>query len=296
MTAFAWEWLAFALRALHVVAAIFWIGAALAFLRLNLTLKATQRDIWRSGDDAYFHIARQTSAPPQRPQIGWFRWEAYVTWLSGLALLAAVYFVDADFYLIDPSIMALTRWQAIGATLAGIFVVQIAYELICKAPLPEAARRALVFATIALAAFVFAHVFAARGAMLILGASLGTIMTANVAHVLAPNQRRMWKALQAGSAPKETRLAASRQRALDNNYLALPTVFLMLSSHSPLAYAEHANWIIALLLVVAGAAIRHFYIARHRGAGDLWWTWALAAAACAGVLALSLWAGTPGPH
>lgn len=283
------DWCEFFLRWLHVIAAIFWVGLALGFLRLNLTLKSTKADIWRAADDGMFRIARDINLPAEaQPRIGWFRWEAYTVWLSGFALMAVTYFLKADLYLIDPEVLPLQPWQAILLVLFALLVGWVGYDYLAKARWSETTRRIAIFAFLVALAFAYTRAFSGRGAFLTFGAILGTIMAANVAHYLVPNQRRMLEALRKGEAPDEARFAISRQRALHNNYLALPVLFLMLANHYPLAFASRYNWIVAALALVAGGAIRHFYIARHRGSGDLWWTWGLAAAAAAAMVALSI--------
>lgn len=283
------DWCEFFLRWLHVVAAIFWVGLALGFLRLNLTLKSTRADVWRAADDGLFRIARDMNPPPEAQlQIGWFRWEAYVVWFSGFALMVAVYFAKADLYLVDPAVVALQPWQAVLLALLALLVGWIGYDFLARAPWSETARRIAIFAFLVALVFAYTRVFSGRGAFLTFGAVVGTIMVANVAHYLVPNQRRMLEAIRKGEAPDEARFAISRQRALHNNYLALPVLFLMLANHYPLAFASRFNWLIAALSLVAGAAVRHFYIARHRGSGDLWWTWVVAGAAGAAMVALSM--------
>lgn len=287
--AIIYDWAEFFLRWLHVVAAIFWVGLALGFLRVNLTLKSTKSDVWRAADDGFFRLSRDMNVPAEAtPQIGWFRWEAYVVWLSGFALMVVIHFVKADLYLIDPAVLPLVAWQAILLALMLLVVGWLGYDRLAKAPWSETTRRIVIAVFLVALAFALTRIFSGRGAFLVFGAIIGTIMAANVAHYLVPNQRRMLEAVRSGAAPDEARFAQSRQRALHNNYLALPVLFLMLANHYPLAFASRFNWIIASLALVAGAAVRHFYIARHRGSGDLWWTWALAAAAAATMIALSI--------
>ena len=283
------DWADFFLRWLHVVAAIFWVGLALGFLRLNLTLKSTRADVVRAADDGFFRISRDMTPPADsQPQIGWFRWEAYVVWLSGLGLMALHYFWQADLYLIDSSRLPLARWQAIGLVLILLVVGWLAYDFLSKASaFTETMRRALIFVLLVILAFACTQIFSGRGAFLVFGAILGTIMVANVAHVLVPNQRRMLAAARENAAQDEARFAASRQRALHNNYFALPVIFLMLSNHYPLAFAGRFAWLVASLALVVGSCVRHFFIARHRGQGDLWWTWALAGAGAAAMVWLS---------
>lgn len=283
------DWAEFFLRWLHVVVAVFWVGAALLFLRLNLNLKSSKKDVWRAADDGFFHIARDMNPPADsQPQIGWFRWEAYVTWLSGFALMVLRYFLQADLYLVDPNVLPLAAWQAILIALAALVVGWLGYDYLAKTKWSETTRRVAIFLLLVALALALAHMLSGRGAFLVFGAIIGTIMAANVAHHLVPNQRRMLDAVRRGEAPEEARFAVSRQRALHNNYLALPVLFLMLANHYPLAFASRFNWLIAALALVAGGAVRHFYIARHRGSGDLWWTWGLATAVGAAMIALSL--------
>ncbi len=284
------DWLDFGLRWLHVVAAIFWVGLALGFLRLNLNLKSSRADVWRAADDGFFHISRDMNAPADsQPQIGWFRWEAYVVWLSGFGLMSLQYFLHADLYLVDLRLLPMSPPQAVGVALAGLAVGWLVYDFLCKAPFGwnETTRRAAIFVFLVAVAYACSRLFSGRGAFLEFGAILGTIMAANVAHVLVPNQRKMLAAVRAGAPPDEKRFAASRQRALHNNYLAPSVVFLMLSNHYPLAFAGRYNWIVASLALIAGASARHFFIARHRGQGDLWWTWGVAAMAAAAMVAAS---------
>ncbi|MEO8683772.1 MAG: urate hydroxylase PuuD, partial [Devosia sp.] len=60
---------------------------------------------------------------------------------------------------------------------------------------------------------------------------------------------------------------------LHNNYLTLPVIFFMLSSHYPLAFATQWNWLIASLIFLVGVVIRHYFNTRHARKGNPHWTW-----------------------
>ncbi len=114
------EWASLLLRWLHVVAAIAWIGSSFYFIHLDLSLKpkadlpdGVQGEAWQVHGGGFYRIMKYLVAPSQMPdELTWFKWEAYTTWLSGFALMVVVYYLDADLFLVDKSILDLTPVQA----------------------------------------------------------------------------------------------------------------------------------------------------------------------------------------
>jgi uncharacterized membrane protein len=207
----------------------------------------------------------------------WFKWESYATWLSGFAMLALVYYLGAELYLIDPAVMELTQGQAVAISMASLAFGWIAYNTLCKV-FVNANQTALMVALFALLvgmAFFYTQVFSGRAAMLHLGAFTATIMSANVFFIIMPNQRIVVADLIAGrkADPKYGKIA--KQRSTHNNYLTLPVVFLMLSNHYPLVFATEYNWVIASLVFLMGVTIRHWFNSRHARTGNPHWTIAL---------------------
>lgn len=291
------EWLSLLIRWLHVVAAIAWIGSSFYFIHLDLSLKpraalppGVKGEAWQVHGGGFYHMVKYLIAPSQMPdELTWFKWEAYTTWLSGIALLAIVYYLSADLFLIDRNVLDLTPGSAVLVSFASVALAWFIYEVLCRSPLGrhEIALALAGYVFLVLFTYAFTHVFSGRGAFVQIGALIGTIMVANVFVVIIPNQRKIVDALIAGREPDPAWGEQGKQRSVHNNYLTLPVVVLMLSNHYPLLYATRYNWVIVAIVLAVGPVIRHFFNSRHAGKGSPWWTWAVAAAGMIAVAWLS---------
>ncbi len=298
-------WLEFAVRWLHVITAIAWIGSSFYFIALDLGLRKSPDlpqgvagEEWQVHGGGFYHINKYMVAPERLPEhLIWFKWEAYATWLSGFALLVLVYYVGAEFYLIDLDVLELPVWAAVGISLASLGLGWVAYDRMCKSRIGESATGLMLalFALIVAMAFFYAQVFSGRAALLHLGAFTATIMSANVFFIIIPNQKIVVADLRAGRTPAAKYGVMAKQRSLHNNYLTLPVIFLMLSSHYPLAFATDHAWIIASLVFLMGVTIRHFFNTWHATGRGPWWTWGATAAIFAVLVWLSALPGRPEP-
>ena len=292
------DWASFAIRWLHVVCAIAWIGSSFYFIALDLGLqkapglpKAAHGEEWQVHGGGFYHITKYLVAPERLPEhLTWFKWESYVTWLSGAALLAVVYWAQAELFLIDPAKIELAQWQAILLSAASLTIGWLVYDRLCKSKLAEnpTTLMLLLFVLLVAMAWGYDQVFTGRAALLHLGAFTATIMTANVFVIIMPNQRIVVADLKAGRAPDPKYGKIAKLRSTHNNYLTLPVVFLMLSTHYPLAFASRYNWLIAALVFLMGVTIRHFFNTKHARRAWPWWTWAVTAALFAACVALSI--------
>jgi len=275
METIMWEWVNFMLRWLHVITAIAWIGSSFYFVHLDASLRRRERlpagtsgEAWQIHGGGFYHMVKYNVAPAEMPdELTWFKWEAYATWISGFFLLIVLYFRGADLFLIDQSVADLSQWQAIAISVVSLVVGWFAYDLLCKSPVGRN-DNTLALAGLVLfvaAAWGFSELFSGRGAMLQVGALIGTIMAANVMITIIPNQKKVVADLLAGRSPDPALGKQAKQRSLHNNYLTLPVLFLMLSNHYPLAFGTgHIPAIVALILVV-GPMNRHFFNSRHAG-------------------------------
>ena len=281
-----WSWAEFAVRWLHVITAIAWIGSSFYFIALDLGLRKTPSlpplahgEEWQVHGGGFYHIQKYLVAPEFLPEhLTWFKWESYATWLSGFTLLVLVYYFSADLYLIDRTVLDLPQWGAIALSVGSIVLGWLLYDTLCKSRLGESTWGLMLalFAILTAMAWAYTQVFTGRAAMLHMGAFTATIMTANVAMIIIPNQTVVVADLKAGRVPDAKYGKIAKQRSLHNNYLTLPVIFFMLSIHYPLAFATEWNWLIASLIFLEGAIIRHWFNTRHARKGSPHWTWAAA--------------------
>lgn len=267
-------WLNLALRWLHVIAGVCWIGASFYFVWLDNNLRpanppkeGVKGELWAVHGGGFYQSQKFLTAPPQMPErLHWFKWEAYATWLSGFALLCVLYYWDAPVYLIDSAKVPFAHWGAIAAGLAFIVGGWAVYELLCKALI----QRPRLFSGVwylALVAVTWAltRIFSDRGAFIHVGAIVGTVMAANVLLVIIPNQRKSVALLLAGK-PVDPKLGATgKVRSVHNNYMTLPVIFIMISNHYPMVTGHPLNWLLLAMLGGAGVSIRHYFNLRHFG-------------------------------
>ncbi|AXX97115.1 urate hydroxylase PuuD [Profundibacter amoris] len=282
------SWLEFAVRWVHVITGIAWIGSSFYFIALDLGLRKSndrRKDVhgeeWQVHGGGFYHVQKYLVAPDRLPDhLIWFKWESYSTWLSGFAMLILVYYMGAELYLVDPNVMDMPIWQAILISLASLAFGWIIYDLICKSKFGEDNTRLMVLLYIILVAMAWGYtqVFTGRAALLHLGAFTASIMTGNVFFIIMPNQRVVVADLRAGRTPDPKYGKIAKQRSTHNNYLTLPVIFLMLSNHYPLAFASQYNWLIAALVFLMGVTIRHYFNTRHAKKGNPVWTWGATAA------------------
>ena len=301
--AILWEWLSFAVRWTHVITAIAWIGSSFYFIALDLGLRKTPSlpplahgEEWQVHGGGFYHIQKYLVAPDFLPEhLTWFKWESYFTWLSGFVLLVVVYYFGADLFLIDRHVLDVPAWAGILISLGSIVVGWYVYDLLCKSPIGQSTGGLMValFVVLTAMSYVYTLLFTGRAAMLHMGAFTATIMAANVAMIIIPNQKIVVADLKAGRVPDAKYGKIAKQRSLHNNYLTLPVIFFMLSTHYPLAFATKWNWLIAALIFLEGAVIRHWFNTRHAKKGSPHWTWGAAVAIFVVIAWLSA-AGKPG--
>ena len=282
MTGYLLDWLSLLGRWLHLVAGFAWIGSSFYFIWLDnhllpptdpaLTAKGVAGELWAVHGGGFYNAQKYRLAPATLPSsLHWFYWEAYTTLLSGLFLLGLLYYGQAELYLIDPSVAALSKPAAIVIGIAFIAGGWIVYDALCRSPLGRNSHAlgAVLAVLLSAAAYLLCHLFSGRGAYMEFGAMLGTIMVANVFFVIIPAQRALVRAKQENRESDAQGaiaqgLIAAKLRSTHNTYFTLPVLFVMISHHYPMTYGARENWLVLIAICAAGALLRTYFVARQK--------------------------------
>jgi uncharacterized membrane protein len=261
----------------HLITGIAWIGASFYFVWLDDHLLPPTRkelldagvggEVWAMHGGGFYNAQKYKLAPAALPApLHWFYWEAYSTWLTGFFLLCLLYFGQPQVYLIDPAVMPLSSAAAIAIALAFLAGGWLAYDGLCRSPLARSERSLAAGVAVLCVAIAFGlcALFSGRGAYILFGATLGTMMVANVFFVIIPGQREMVRAKTEGRTLDPVFGQRGKQRSVHNTYFTLPVLFAMISNHYAITYGAAHPALILIAMSVAGALIRAWFVARHR--------------------------------
>ena len=278
MESYLLDWANLLLRWVHVITAIAWVGSSFYFVFLDSSLtppvdedlkkQGVNGELWAVHGGGFYHPVKFNVSPPQLPKhLHWFYWESYSTWLSGFALFTVSYLWSASTYLIDKSKMDWSPTDAIGVALSFLVVFWLLYDGICRyfgqKKNGDAIVGALVFGLVCIAAWLACHWFAGRAAFLLVGAMIATTMSASVFFWIIPGQKKVIESIKAGQPVDPIHGQRGKQRSVHNTYFTLPVLFAMLSGHYSFTYNHPQNWLVLILMMFAGAAIRQFFVMRH---------------------------------
>lgn len=284
MDAHLTEWLNLGIRWIHMIVGIAWIGASFYFVWLENNLNRSNPreglsgDLWAIHGGGIYHLEKYKLAPPQMPEnLHWFKWEAYTTWLSGVALLLVVYYLNPGLYLIAPG-SDLAPATAVAIGFGSLIVGWFVYDLLCDSPLGKtpALLGLVLFVLVIAACWGYSQIFSGRAAYIHTGALIGTIMVGNVFRIIMPAQRALVTAIEQNRTPDPVLPAKGLLRSRHNNYFTLPVLFIMISNHFPSTYGSQYNWLILAALGALSVLARHYFNTRHDSNR---FAWALPAAA-----------------
>lgn len=320
MESYVLDWANLLLRWVHVITAIAWVGSSFYFVFLDSSLtppvdddlkrQGVSGELWAVHGGGFYHPVKFALSPPKLPEhLHWFFWESYTTWLTGFSLFTVSYLWSAGTYLIDKSVMDWSPMAAVVVALGFLVVFWLAYDGICRVFGQRKNGDSIVGSLVALlvlvAAWLACHWFAGRAAYLLMGAMLATSMSANVFFWIIPGQRAMVASIKAGQPVDPIHGKRGKQRSVHNTYFTLPVLFAMLSNHYSFTYSHPQNWLVLVLMMFAGAAIRQFFVMRHGyKLGRNAHPWSYAAAGVAVIVGVLVWlkpaevasaAATPAP-
>ncbi|WP_339532856.1 urate hydroxylase PuuD [Pseudomonas mucidolens] len=278
MEAHLLEWLNLSVRWVHMITGVAWIGASFYFVWLENNLNRVNPknglagDLWAIHGGGIYHLEKYKLAPPTMPDnLHWFKWEAYFTWMSGVALLCVVFYLNPTLYLLAPG-SSLSGTEGVLLGIGSLFVGWFIYSFLCDSALGKrpALLGLILFVLLIAAAYGFSKVFSGRGAYLHVGAVIGTIMVGNVFRIIMPAQRALVAAIAENRTPDPALPAKGLLRSRHNNYFTLPVLFIMISNHFPSTYGSQYNWLILAGIAVAAVLVRHYFNTRHDSQKYAW--------------------------
>ena len=312
METYLLDWANLLLRWAHVVVAIAWIGASFYFVFLDNSLtppeapelrrKGVSGELWAVHGGGFYNPQKYSVAPPVLPQkLHWFYWESYATWLTGMALFMVMYLFNASTFLIDKRVFDWSPAAASATALGLLAAFWLAYDLICRAVGEKRGRvggdmrvAGLVVLLVVAAAWLACQLFAGRAAFLLAGAMLATAMSANVFFWIIPGQRKVIAQMRAGEAVDPLHGQRAKQRSVHNTYFTLPVLVAMLSNHYGWLYQGPHHWLVLVLLMGAGALVRHSFVVRHQArVQGRRVRWEFAGGGVALLLGLAVWLAPP---
>ena len=273
------DWLDLVVRWIHIIVGIAWIGTSFYFNWLDSRLdreidnENIEGELWSVHSGGFYHINKLKGPPTNFPkELHWFKWEAYTTWISGFVLLIIVYYLNAEGIMIDKNINDINSFTAIIISLIFLLGSWFLYDFLCKSIIINNT----VFFTLTclflsiLASYILTNIFGSRAAYIHVGACLGTIMAANVFRVIIPSQKNMVDAALTNEEPDLQKGIDAKIRSIHNNYITLPVLFIMISSHFPFTYGHKFNWLILALISIIGATVRHYFNLRNKKQHKVW--------------------------
>ncbi|MGM9490921.1 urate hydroxylase PuuD [Ideonella sp. YS5] len=302
MEGYLLDWANLLLRWAHVITAIAWVGSSFYFVFLDASLtrptdpellgKGVDGELWAVHGGGFYNPQKYLLAPKALPpHLHWFYWESYSTWLTGFGLFTVLYLFNAGTFLVDKSVHDWAPATAVGVALGFLAAFWLVYDGLCRAfgqrPGGDRIVAAGSLLLVVLTAWLACRWFAGRAAFLLTGAAIATAMSANVFFWIIPGQRKVVAQMRAGLPVEAVHGQRGKQRSVHNTYFTLPVLVAMLSNHYGWLTQGAHNWLVLVVLMAAGALVRHFFVARHaaRRLGRRP-PWAAAAAGCVLLLAL----------
>ncbi len=282
MDTYLLDWANLLLRWAHVIVGIAWIGASFYFVFLDNSLtkpeapdlkaKGVDGELWAVHGGGFYHPQKYLVAPKALPEhLHWFYWESYSTWLTGFGLYVVLYLFNPNSFLIDRNVHDWSPTAAVAAALGFLAAFWFVYDALCRffgekdgKVGGDALVGALVLVYVVAASWAMCQLFAGRAAFLMVGAMMATAMSANVFFWIIPGQRKVIAQMKAGEPVDPIYGQRAKQRSVHNTYFTLPVLISMLSNHYGWLYQGKHNWLVLVALMLAGALIRHSFVARHK--------------------------------
>ena len=268
------DWLLLLGRWLHITTGITWIGTSIFFMWLDRTFEKNKNsknpghvgELWMVHGGGFYQVEKMLMGSVQVPEhLHWFKWESYWTWMSGIFLLLMMFYTGSGTFLLDSSVSNINYLQAVMIGVSSVVISWFIYDLLWESKLTKTnplVGHGLTILWFAGVTYFLCHTLSGRAAFIHIGAMLGTWMTANVFLRIIPRQVKMVEAAKKGEPVNQEWGKNAKNRSTHNTYLTLPVIFIMTSNHFPFTYGHEYNWLILLIISLAGASLREYFVAR----------------------------------
>ncbi len=271
---YALKWFELLLRWGHVLFAILWVGNSFLFNYLDnkLNKNISSEDIDGEGylmHSGYFYkLTRLKKSPPINylKHLVIFKWQSYLTFITGMLLLAIVYYYNSGILMVDKRVLEISPLYAIVISILSLVLSWFIYDLLCKSNLinNNILFNFIILVLLVLVSFGLTKLFGPKFAFLSVGLIIGTNMFGNVFTVIIPNQMNIINSSKKNEKFDDRLSLAAKQRSIHNNYSTFLVLFIMLSGHYSFIVYHKYNWLILSLIAIISVAARHYFNLRGR--------------------------------
>ena len=268
------KWLELVLRWGHVLFAILWVGNSFLFNYLDnkLNKNISSDDIDGEGylmhSGFFYKLTRLKKSPPSDylNRLVIFKWQSYLTFVTGILLLAVVYYYNAGILMVDKRVLVISPLNGILISLSSIIISWFIYDLLCKSRLIKNNFLfiLIILILLVLISFGLTKFFGPKFAFLSVGLIIGTNMFGNVFTVIIPNQTNIINSSRKNEKFDTSLSLAAKQRSVHNNYSTFIVLFIMLSGDYNFIVYHKYNWLILLIVTLISGAARHYFNLRGR--------------------------------
>ena len=274
IVAYTFKWLELVLRWGHVLFAILWVGNSFLFnyldnkLNKNISSENIDGEGYLMHSGYYYKLTRlkKLESTKYLSNLIIFKWQSYLTFITGILLLAIIYYYNADILMVDKKVLLLTPVNAIFISIMYLVLSWFIYDRICKSNIIKNNKLfiAILLLLLFIISFSLTKIFGPKFAFLSVGLIIGSNMFGNVFTVIIPNQMNIINSSSRNEKFDMSLSLAAKQRSIHNNYATFFVLFTMLSGHYSFLVYHKYNWLILCAIALISVLARHYFNLRGK--------------------------------
>ncbi|MAV62146.1 MAG: hypothetical protein CMI80_01530 [Candidatus Pelagibacter sp.] len=274
IVAYTFKWLELVLRWGHVLFAILWVGNSFLFnyldnkLNKNISSENIDGEGYLMHSGYYYKLTRlkKLESTKYLSNLIIFKWQSYLTFITGILLLAIIYYYNAGILMVDKKVLLLTPINAIFISIMYLVLSWFIYDRICKSNIIKNNKLfiAILLLLLFIISFSLTKIFGPKFAFLSVGLIIGSNMFGNVFTVIIPNQMNIINSSSRNEKFDMSLSLAAKQRSIHNNYATFFVLFTMLSGHYSFLVYHKYNWLILCAIALISVLARHYFNLRGK--------------------------------